>query len=432
MKDNNLNSKNIYAGILKRAVRETLVSYKRGDVKLKKEADLQAYLYHKCIHFFKEKGFKQPYEISLGKRINKYYPDLILGNDDALIELKLETSDSVYNSVVFDEDIKKDIKKLEFFQKNGIENLYFLMIDVNGVHLEMFEKKAWVKEVGTNGMFYYCFFKYEEGYYKNDNLIFTLTTNDLKLDLRTIKCPECETELDVDIFEDFLLCKKCGSEIIADKENPVVKNKGNIDKIINFAEKALNKSNFDDANCYYEIALNLDKENFKVIYGKRLIDLIKKVNTFNFDNFDINIADVLKIFEDIKENVYGNESYELIKSLSVTAKNYLYQKFYDFFKYFNDKITKESFDIFFRKLKTIVDTLIKLKKINREILILSYSFWFFSIIIIRFPELKKEIIEKYILIEKFIDELNDESEKIIIDDFDTKVFCPNCGFLFKS
>lgn len=126
------------------AITNVLTAYAEGKIKILSEADLQSHLFSECCKLMKERNFPYPLKLFAEKSvINKRKKvDLVLGDDEILIELKVEPDyPGVSKPVVFSTkresgdygSVEEDLEKIKEYATRG-KHAHFFMIDEDGRH----------------------------------------------------------------------------------------------------------------------------------------------------------------------------------------------------------------------------------------------------------------------------------------------------------
>lgn len=126
------------------AITNVLTAYAEGKIKILSEADFQSHLFSECCRLMKERNFPYPLKLLAEKGvINKRKKvDLVLGDDEILIELKVEPDyPGVSKPVVFSTkresggygSVEEDLEKIKEYAERG-KHAHFFMIDEDGRH----------------------------------------------------------------------------------------------------------------------------------------------------------------------------------------------------------------------------------------------------------------------------------------------------------
>jgi len=126
------------------AVTKVLMDYQNGRIMILSEADLQSHLFFECRRLMEERHFPYPLKLFAEKGVFRKHRkvDLLLGDDEVLIELKMEPDyPEVSKPVVFSTkaeaagsgSVEGDIEKVEEYAKKG-KHAHFLIIDEDGRH----------------------------------------------------------------------------------------------------------------------------------------------------------------------------------------------------------------------------------------------------------------------------------------------------------
>lgn len=150
------------------AIANVLAAYSEGKIKILSEADLKSHLFSECCKLMVERNFSYPLKLHAEKGvINKRQKvDLVLGDDEILIELKVEPDyPGVSKPVVFSTrresggygSVEEDLEKIKEYARRG-KHAYFFMIDEDGRHTRKIPGE-W-KTIQTKGKRSYYFYKY--------------------------------------------------------------------------------------------------------------------------------------------------------------------------------------------------------------------------------------------------------------------------------
>lgn len=134
-----------YNDIFLDAVRKVLSDYEEGRIDIRSEGDLQSHLFFWCRKLMEENNFQEPLKIYVEKSIfsKRKKIDLILGNDEVLVELKIEPDyPGVSKPVAFSTksaaagsgSVERDLEKISEYSMSG-KCAHFLMIDEDGRHV---------------------------------------------------------------------------------------------------------------------------------------------------------------------------------------------------------------------------------------------------------------------------------------------------------
>jgi len=126
------------------AVANVLSDYQTCRIKIFSEADLQSHLFFECRRLMEERNFPYPLRLFAEKDVfnRRSKVDLVLGNNEVLVELKVEPDyPGVNKPVVFSTkaeaagsgSVEDDLEKIEEYAKKG-KHAHFLMIDEDGRH----------------------------------------------------------------------------------------------------------------------------------------------------------------------------------------------------------------------------------------------------------------------------------------------------------
>jgi hypothetical protein len=133
------------------AMTNVLTDYQNGKIKILSEADLQSHLFFECRKLMEQRNFSCPLKLLAERGIFSRHTkvDLVLGDDEVLIELKVEPDyPGVSKPVVFSTkaeaagsgSVENDLEKVEEYARKG-KHAHFLMIDEDGRHARKVHEK---------------------------------------------------------------------------------------------------------------------------------------------------------------------------------------------------------------------------------------------------------------------------------------------------
>jgi len=151
------------------AVKNVLSDYENCKIKMLSEADLQSHLFFECRRLMEERKFPYPLKLFAEKGIFSKHAkiDLVLGDDEVLVELKVEPDyPGVSKPVVFSTkalagtsgSIEHDLEKIQEYANRG-KHGHFLMIDEDGRHTKKIAQREW-KCIQVKGKRRYYLHKY--------------------------------------------------------------------------------------------------------------------------------------------------------------------------------------------------------------------------------------------------------------------------------
>jgi len=150
------------------AMTKVLTDYQNGKIKILSEADLQSHIFFECRRLMEEQTFPYPLELFAEKGVFHRHKkvDLVLGENEVLVELKVEPDyPGVSKPVVFSTkaeaagsgSVESDLEKIEEYAKKR-KHAHFLMIDEDGRHTRKVSGE-W-KAILVKGKRSYYFHKY--------------------------------------------------------------------------------------------------------------------------------------------------------------------------------------------------------------------------------------------------------------------------------
>jgi hypothetical protein len=164
-----------YDRLFEDALSSVLKDYSDNKIQFFSERDLQAHLFYECRRLMEERDFPRPLKLYVEKSVFSKHAkvDLVLGNDEVLVELKLEPDyPGVSKPVVFSTkkdgsgSIESDLEKIEEYSRKG-KSAHFLMIDEEGRHVRKLANAQWkpiyVKLNGPRKLDHYLHVKRNSG-----------------------------------------------------------------------------------------------------------------------------------------------------------------------------------------------------------------------------------------------------------------------------
>lgn len=134
-----------YGKLFEEALESVLADYSTDKVQFHSEHDFLCNVFYACRKLMEKQGFPMPLKLYAQKSVETVSSkqskvDLVLGNDDVLVEFKLEPDyPGVNKPVVFDtkkqgtSSIESDIEKIKTYCSKG-KCAHFVMIDEDGMH----------------------------------------------------------------------------------------------------------------------------------------------------------------------------------------------------------------------------------------------------------------------------------------------------------
>jgi len=149
------------------ALDNVLKTYSKAKIRFYSERDLQGHLFFECRRLMEEREFPIPLKLYAEKSVFSKHGkvDLVLGDDEVLVELKLEPDyPGVSKPVVFSTNregsgsVESDLEKIAGYAGKG-KCAHFVMIDEDGRHRRKITYKTWkpiyVKLDGSKKLSYY-------------------------------------------------------------------------------------------------------------------------------------------------------------------------------------------------------------------------------------------------------------------------------------
>lgn len=157
-----------YSKLFDDALNRVLEAYSESKIRFYSERDLQGHLFHECRRLMEERGFPTSFKLYSEKSVFSKHAkvDLVLGDDEILVELKLEPDyPGVSKPVVFTTgtgSIENDLTKIKEYVSKG-KCAHFVMIDEDGQHARRILTGEWkpiyVKLNGPKRFHYYLHIK---------------------------------------------------------------------------------------------------------------------------------------------------------------------------------------------------------------------------------------------------------------------------------
>jgi hypothetical protein len=162
-----------YDKLFEDALSNVLKDYSENRIHFFSERDLQAHLFSECRKIMEEQHFPFPLKLYAEKTVFSKHAkvDLVLGNDEVLVEFKLEPDyPGVSKPVVFSTkkeaagsgSIESDLEKIDEYSHKG-KSAHFVMIDEDGRHVRRIANEHWraiyVKLNGPKKLVHYLHLK---------------------------------------------------------------------------------------------------------------------------------------------------------------------------------------------------------------------------------------------------------------------------------
>jgi len=148
-----------YNAIFLEAWKNVLQGYRNAEIMFLSERDLQGHLFSESLKLMRAQNFPTPYKVYAERSIlsKRKKTDLVLGEDDIAVEMKLEPDyPGVSKPVAFREAVEKDIKSLDEYIKRGVKHAHFVMIDEDGDHARNPRIKEKWETIHSRGRRCYC------------------------------------------------------------------------------------------------------------------------------------------------------------------------------------------------------------------------------------------------------------------------------------
>lgn len=137
-----------YDQVFVKALENILEEYRQGRIRFYSERDLQAHLFCACLGLMRKEGFTMPFKAYIEKGMfdKRKKIDMILGDNEVLIELKLEPDYyGVSKPVVFSTireaggrgygSVEEDLQRIKEYARKG-KHAHFVMLDEDGSHAQ--------------------------------------------------------------------------------------------------------------------------------------------------------------------------------------------------------------------------------------------------------------------------------------------------------
>lgn len=133
------------------ALNDVLEAYSENKIRFYSERDLQGHLLYECRRLMEEREFPFPLKLHTEKSVfsRRSKVDLVLGDNEILVELKLEPDyPGVSKPVVFSTknegsgSVEHDLEKIEEYASKG-KCAHFVMIDEDGRHVSRVATEKW-------------------------------------------------------------------------------------------------------------------------------------------------------------------------------------------------------------------------------------------------------------------------------------------------
>ena len=142
-----------YCKLFEDALNNVLKAYSDSKIRFYSEKDLQGHLFYECRKRMEERGFPLPLKLYAEKSVfsKRSKVDLVLGDNEILVELKLEPDyPGVSKPVVFSTkreaqgagSVETDLEKIAEYARKG-KCAHFVMIDEDGRHVRKIASAEW-------------------------------------------------------------------------------------------------------------------------------------------------------------------------------------------------------------------------------------------------------------------------------------------------
>ena len=142
-----------YDKLFEDALWKVLKQYSDNKIRFYSENDLLGHLFYECRRLMEERRFPFPLKLYAERTVFDKHAkvDLVLGDDEILVELKLEPDyPGVNKPVVFSTkkeasgsgSIESDLEKIETYARKG-KSAHFVMIDEDGRHVRKICTEYW-------------------------------------------------------------------------------------------------------------------------------------------------------------------------------------------------------------------------------------------------------------------------------------------------
>jgi hypothetical protein len=137
-------NQNEYNRVFLEALEIIIEKYRMGRIRFYSERDLQSHVFSECLRIMERDVFKCPLKIQCERRVfsKRSKVDLVLGDDEVLVEFKLEPDyPGVSKPVVFSTikgagnrgSVERDLEKVDGYAYKG-KQAHFVMLDEDGMH----------------------------------------------------------------------------------------------------------------------------------------------------------------------------------------------------------------------------------------------------------------------------------------------------------
>lgn len=141
-----------YEDLFDTAFSNTIRDYSNHEILFYSERDLQAHLFYECRRIMEKECFPKPLKLYAEKAVFSRHSkvDLVLGDNEVLVELKLEpVYPGVPSPVIFTwkkgnpTSIEGDLEKVAEYAKRGAV-AHFIVIDESGRHAKSMRDRPWI------------------------------------------------------------------------------------------------------------------------------------------------------------------------------------------------------------------------------------------------------------------------------------------------
>jgi len=137
-------NRNEYNRVFLEALEIIIEKYRMGRIRFYSEVDLQSHIFSECLRIMERDLFRWPLKIYCERGVfsKRSKVDLVLGDDEVLVEFKLEPDyPGVSKPVVFSTikeagrsgSVELDLEKIDDYANKG-KQAHFVMLDEDGKH----------------------------------------------------------------------------------------------------------------------------------------------------------------------------------------------------------------------------------------------------------------------------------------------------------
>jgi len=120
-----------YVGILRRSWSTLLGRLEEGTISIWSEGDLQCYLLREVCDFLSKEGVERPFPVHSEVTVAGFQPDLVLGRNETIVELKFERQ-GTGGYTVHRKEFDRVVEKMRAYSSDPKRRCVFMVLDETG------------------------------------------------------------------------------------------------------------------------------------------------------------------------------------------------------------------------------------------------------------------------------------------------------------